>query len=149
MERRAGYRSKCLRGIKKHNEGYHRGDKVQKKKDSFTNVAPDTDTLRQRDLGADEAERARISLTGMHRALNWLQRTFRRSYCRGCVIKSQCDGFQCRVAVEIIPHKQKTRIWRPMPKPDRALPLELGKPSGKKGRILPRREFLAVDLEDA
>jgi hypothetical protein len=156
VERRARYisRSKGLRGYKKHNEGFHRFEKV-KKPDHFTNITPDTDTIRRLELGGDAAEREKIANDGIHRALNILQVTFRRAYCRSCAVRKLCDGYKCSVDIGIksgVLNKHRDRYIRPMPRPDKPLPLSLGKPSGKQRRILPRKalagdEFLTFAEE--
>lgn len=142
---KAKYQSNSLRGFKKHNEGYHRPEKRGRGRPAKNNNPGFTqdDSLRaisDKEIFSKE-NTERDALLAAHKALNILQKEFRRIYCKGCIVHraGHCDGSLCRVAVEIIPKKDTTRTWRPMPSPDYPLPVDLGKPKGGARRIIPKK----------
>ena len=143
-EKRARYTAGNPRGFKKHSEGYHRSEKRRSGRPK--NHCPDFTqdgslmSISLKDTGPDDTNR--LEAQAAHKALNLLQKSLRKIYCRSCSIYNagSCDGHDCSVIVQFISRRNVSRYSRPMPNPDKPLPVGLGLPaaSGRR-RILPRK----------
>ncbi|MDQ7798507.1 MAG: hypothetical protein RDU76_06150 [Candidatus Edwardsbacteria bacterium] len=118
------------RGPKKQRFGYRRSEKLRPGKRQLEALMTNgsIEAIRENTLGLQEAMQERQAIELMHRVLDTLQKQYRRIYCAQCPAekKNNCDGHQCRVAVEILPYKVTVnRHWRPIPAPGHPLPCQL------------------------